>query len=369
MPSIGNIVVKRIIERKLLPPVSKPIVKGPTFPLVIAPEIVSPPQGIILPGGKGALPGGIKSVIKGITQSVIVGAGSVTRTKVSGVVGISYTQLSYTSLSYTLIGAQITKSLSQSITITEPLTVQRSKKRILSDSDGTEMSESTTIQRVKTRALTETSTIQPGSVLAEKIRGARRELVETENISDTVIAVKESKRTLVQNDALDDNVAIILPGIRMSLIENVPIVEDLDFEKTHAGAVNITKSLSDSTTISDSHVRRVTNVRSVAAETISITESVVKELAAHVSFTSSYTDLSYTSATRAEKSLTENVDESHTLRMALTKNRSITETVIVSEDLTLTIILPTGDIVLITDEVIRIVGKARGLSQSVSIIG
>ena len=368
MPSIGNIVVKREKLHKLLPPVSAPIVKGPTFPVVIAPEIVSPPQSMILPGGKGALPGGIKSVIRGITQSVIVAAGSVTRIKISGIVGISYTQTSFTFTSYTIGGAVLTKSLTENISITEPLTVRRAKTRRLSDSDATEISESTTIERVKARALTETSTIGAGVLHGEVTTGIARELVETQNISDTVVAVKETKRTLLESDALDDNVAIILPGVRMSLVETVPIVEDLDFELTHAGGVNITKSLSDSTTISDSQSRALTNVRTLATQTVSISESLTKEITAKVSFTSSYTDLSYTSATRPEKSIIELVEESHTVRISLTKKRSITDIVIISEQLTITTQI-TGDNVLVTDQVIRQVTKDRGLSQSVTIIG
>jgi hypothetical protein len=369
MPSIGNIVVKRIIERKLLPPVSLPIIKGPTFPVVIAPEIVSPPQGIILPGGKGAAH--FKEVVQGISQNVIVGGGSVTRTKVSGVVGVSYTQLSYTSMSYTLLGAQVTKSLSDTLTITEPLAVKRVKGRsIFEDApELTELSSTLDIGRTKARALAQTEAITD---LIEGLvtTGVFKELSETVSVSDSVVAVKESKRTLVQSDALDDNVAIILPGVRMTLTETIAVLEDLDFELTHAGGVNITKSLSDSTTISDSQSRALTNVRTLATQTVSIGESLTKEITAKVSFTSSYTDISYTSATRPEKSLTEVVEESHTVRMALTKNRGVpTQTIIITEQLTITIPPPTGDNVLVSEQVIRQVIKARGISQSVTIIG
>ena len=55
--------------------------------------------------------------------------------------------------------------------------------------------------------------------------------------------------------------------------------------------------------------------------------------------------------------------------MALTKKRTIADTVIISEDLTITVPPPTGDNVLVTDQVTRTVGKDRGLSQSVTIIG
>lgn len=325
MPSIGNIVVKRVIGHKLIPPTSTPIVKGPAMAVQVAPEIVTTPLSIILPGGKGA--GQIKQSAHGISQTVVV-SDSVARVKVGGITGISFTQTSFTALSYTLLGAEVTKSLGDTINITEPLNVQRSKTRVIADSDLTEASETLTLQLVKARTLAaETITIAESLTIDTPIF---RDLIETETISDGVVAVKESKRTLLENDALDDNVAITLPGVRMTLTETVPILEDLDFEVTHPGGTNITKSLSDTTTISEADARVVTNTRTLATETVSISEDLIKTVRiSSTSFTSSFTDTSYAIyfESRVEKALEELTEESHTVRMVLTKNRGLSETV------------------------------------------
>ena len=127
MPSIGNIVVKRITEHRLLPPVYEPVVKGPTFTL----EQSQPVPHLVVPsliGAGGESPKPHKEAIKFITQNVIVGPGTVNRVKVSGIVGISYTQTSFTFTSYTIAGIAVTKALSDTTTITEPLSVRRIKE-------------------------------------------------------------------------------------------------------------------------------------------------------------------------------------------------------------------------------------------------
>jgi hypothetical protein len=327
VPSIGNIVVKREILHKLLPPVSAPIVKGPSMAVQVAPEIVTSPLSMMPPGGKGG--GRIKEVHNAIFQSVAV-SDSVTRVKTIGLVGKSFTQARFTTTGYTVLGAAITKSLAtETITISEPLAVQRSKSRVLADSDLTEASESTTLQLAKARTLT-TETITIGDNVTTQTP-IFRDLIETETISDgVVVAVKESKRTLVENDALDDNVAITLPGIRMTLVEDVPILEDLDFEVTHPGGVNITKSLGDTTTIGEANARVVANKRTLATETVTISEDVIKTVRIQTtSFTDSFTTTSYAIyfESRVEKSLEELTEESHTVRMVLTKARGLSDTV------------------------------------------
>jgi hypothetical protein len=107
MPSIGNIVVKRIIEHKLLPPVYEPIVKGPSVTLEQSqpvPHLVTPS----LIGAGGESPKAHKEVLKFISQTVALSE-SINRVKVSGVVGISYTQTSFTFESYTIAGVALTK--------------------------------------------------------------------------------------------------------------------------------------------------------------------------------------------------------------------------------------------------------------------
>ena len=393
MPSIGNIVVKRIIEHKLLPPVSIPIIKGPTFPVVIAPEIVSPPYGIILPGGKGALPGGIKSVIRGITQSVVVGAGSVTRVKVSGVVGISYTQLDYTSLSYTLLGAQVSKALSQTITISEPLAVRRVKGRsIFEDSpELTELSFSLNNERTKTRALAVQSNVIADLVESVVTTGVFKSLTESTTVSDSVAAQTTKTRALAtQTVPIDESLVMVLEetesytgdsytnlsyvvGISetRSLTETVAISDLLEGLVTYAIGQHKTRALTENISISEGVIATRTTKARLVTETVPITEAIIKVITlTRTSFSATrFTITGYTARLRNVKTLNEVVEESHTVRMALTKKRTIADTVIISEDLTITVPPPTGDNVLVTDQVTRTVGKDRGLSQSVTIIG
>jgi hypothetical protein len=348
MPSIGNIVVKREKLHKLLPPVIKPIVKGPSFPVLIAPEIVSPPQGIILPGGKGAA--GRKEVWRGITQTVIVGAGSVTRIKVSGVVGVSYTQLSYTSLSYTLIGVEITKALSDTLTITEPLAVQRVKGRsIFEDSpELTELSFTLDIARTKARALTQTELITD-LVQTVVTTGAFKELTETVTVSDSVTARTTKRRALAtQTVPISESVVILLAeetesytgdsftnasyvvGIsaRKSLTETVAISDLLEGEVTYLVGVHKTKTLTQSITISEGVVAATTKARLVS-ESVPVTENVTKLTSVvRTSFSGlRFTNTGYTARVRNVKTINETTEESHTVRIALTKNRAISETV------------------------------------------
>ena len=401
MPSIGNVVVKRVIKHKLLPPVYERIVKGPTHVLEQSqpiPHLVTP--SIIGAGGESPKPH--REVFKFITQSLAIND-AVVKIKTSGVVGISYTQTSFTFESYTISGNAVTKALAtQSTTITELLTVRKATKRLLIETAATQLSETTTIRRTKTRALAETRSISDSvSVAAPTLRT----LVETQPLSDSVVAVKTKARALVQTTATDDNVAMLLPGIRMNLIETIAILEDLQAEVTHAGGTNIFKSLSESITLSELIAKALRKYRSIA-ETIALADNVIKLIVTtRKSFTSSFTPISFTSTARAEKILTESVGESHTLRMALTKFRSvpiqsvsitesvnaivtegraadivpITEEVVrsvgTSKQLGDTIIVSDSvtsgraDVVVISDGVVRVVGRNRSITQSVTIIG
>jgi hypothetical protein len=110
----------------------------------------------------------------------------------------------------------------------------------------------------------------------------------------------------------------------------VPILEDLDFEVTHPGGVNITKSLGDTTTIGEANARVVANKRTLATETVTISEDVIKTVRIQTtSFTDSFTTTSYAIyfESRVEKSLEELTEESHTVRMVLTKARGLSDTV------------------------------------------
>jgi hypothetical protein len=348
MPSIGNIVVKREKLHKLLPPVTKPIVKGPTFPLLQAPEIVSPPQGIILPGGKGAA--GAKEVWRGITQTVVVGPGIVTRTKVSGLVGISYTQLSYTVMSYTLLGAQVTKSLSDTLTISEPLAVQRVKGRsIFEDSpELTELSFTLNNERTKSRTLAAQTNVIIDLVQTVVTTGAFKELTETLTVSDSVTAQTTKRRALAtQSVPVSESVIIFreetesytgdsftnasyVVGIsaRRSLTETVAISDLVEAEVSYLIGVHKTKTLTQNVSISEGVVASITKARLVS-ETVPVIENLTKLTSVvRTSFSGlRFTNTGYTARVRNVKTINETTEESHTVRIALTKNRAISESV------------------------------------------
>ena len=95
MPSIGNIVVKKIAEHKLVPPTYEPIVKHAVQQVVTELQRIHHALPSLI-GAGGQSPKPHKEVFKTISQTVVIGAGSVNRIKTAGVVGHSYTQASFT---------------------------------------------------------------------------------------------------------------------------------------------------------------------------------------------------------------------------------------------------------------------------------
>lgn len=404
MPSIGNIVVKRIIEHKLLPPVYEAITKGPTFALEQWQAIrhLIPPS---LLGAGGESPKPHKEVFKFITQSVTISAGTVNRVKVSGVVGISYTQTSFTFESYTIApGVVAIKTLSDTLTITEPLTVRRSKSRRLApEIDLAELSHTMSVRRTKGRAIPDTTIISE-SVSASVTTQTQQTLTETTLLTELLTKLKESKRLHVDTVSESGSVNRTLPGITKTVSESVSVSDGLTFEVTHVGGINITKTLSDSIDLSETITRQSTTVRTVL-ESIALADNVVQLIITVRSYSNSFSLTSYTSSFRPRRTITETVQESHTVRMALTKRRSVPlqsvniteavsaivtrgraadivpvsdeverfvgrskvlgDTVIISDLLTLT----QADIVTLSDQVTRVVTRNRGLSQSVTIVG
>lgn len=322
MPSIGNIVVKRIIEHKLLPPVFEPIVRGPALAVQQIADVARHIVGLIPPGGKGA--GQRKESAHGLSQNIVV-SDSVTRVRVQGTTGISFTQTSFTALSYTLIGVAVTKTLSDTLTISEPLSVRRAKTRVIADSDATETSETLDIVKTKTRALVETANI------SENVTGIPQThilqtLSETASITEGIATFKESKRLQTETVSESGDVTLTLPGIVKTLSETVSISEGVVFEITHPGGTNITKTLNETTPISDAMDRQSGLIRALA-QAITISENLVKLVTTRTSWTDSFTLTSYTTAVRAEAALTETTEESHTVRIVMTKNRGLTESI------------------------------------------
>jgi hypothetical protein len=367
MPSIGNIVVKRIIEHKLLPPVYEPIVKGPTFSLQQSqpvPHLVAP--SIVGAGGESPKPH--KEVFKFISQSVAVSAGTVSRVKVSGVVGISYTQTSFTFTSYTIAGIAVIKTLSQTITITEPLSVRRSKTRRLSpEIDLAELSHTLQVARTKKRAISETRVISE-TVTRSVTTQRQKTITEINTIAESVTKIKQSKRLQVETVTESGSVAVSLPGISKTLTESISVSDALVFEVTRAGGINITKALSDTISISESITRRIA-FRRTLSQSIALAESLSKIILTRRSYSRSFTLISYTSVARPEKSLIEVTGESHTLRMALTKKRNVpAQSVSLSEQVTAIVTRArVADIVPVTDEVERSVGRSKVLGDSIII--
>jgi hypothetical protein len=370
MPSIGNIVVKRISENRLLPPVSAPIVKGPSVQVLQEAQIVhhAPPS---LMGAGGESPKPHKEVFKFISQSVVVGAGTVNRIKTAGVVGHSYTQTSFTFESYTLVaGAVRSKTLTENISITEPLAVQRVKtRRIFEDApELTELSTTLNIERTKARALVQTEPIDETlTVLPHTI--VRQTLTETNDITGSVTTVKEVKRSRVESISESGDVAMTLPGVKLSLIETEEISDSVVKEITYAVG-HIATELIEDVSITDAVVPTITKTRA-AVETIDLADNLTGLVTTGItSYTfTSFTSQSYTIFTelRTEKVLDETVGESHTVRTQTTKNRSaITETTEIIDSVTGERRSPND--VIVTDEVVMKVGRGRRLTENVDII-
>ena len=91
MPNIGNIVVKRISQHRLLPPVYEPIVKHAVLQVVTEVQRIHHALPSLI-GAGGQSPKPHKEVFKFITQSVSIAPGAVNRIITRGVVGHSYTQ-------------------------------------------------------------------------------------------------------------------------------------------------------------------------------------------------------------------------------------------------------------------------------------
>jgi hypothetical protein len=329
MPSIGNIVVKRIIEHKLLPPVLEPIVKGVTLATEQVADIVHHAPLSLL--GAGGTTFTHKQSVHSMSQSVVV-SDSVTKVKTGGVTGLSYTQTSFTALSYTLIGVAITKGLTENITVgagTATRLVTKTRSILVSDFEAQEISQTLSIQRGKTRALAETDVISE-AVVAVPQTNVRQTLSETNVISESIATFKESKRLQTETVSESGDVSLTLPGIVKTLSETVEISEGVVFEVTHVGGNNVVKTLSETVDITEDTTRQSTLSRAFT-ETITIGETVTKLITTQItSYTpTSYTELSYMAVIRSSQQLTEIVEESHTVRLMMTKARGITESVTV----------------------------------------
>jgi hypothetical protein len=370
MPSIGNIVVKRIIEHKLLPPVYEPVVKGPTFALEQSqpvPHLIAP--SLVAAGGQSPKPH--KEVVKFISQTVVVAPGTVNRIKTSGVVGHSYTQTSFTFESYTLIaGAPKSKTLTENISITEPLAVQRVKKRRLFEDSPqlTELSATLTIERTKARALAQTAIIGESLTLITQTKISQT-LTETNDISESLTKVKDSKRSRTDTVSESGDVAITLPGVKLSLTETEEISDSVVREITYAIG-HIANELIEDVSINEAVTATITKTRA-AVETVELADNLTGLLTTGIT---SYTYTSFTSQSyriftelRGERLLEETVDESHTVRTQMTKNRSASETTQIIDSVEGEWRSPND--VIVRDEVTMEVGRGRRLTENVDITG
>jgi hypothetical protein len=323
-------------------------------------------------GAGGQSPKAHKEVFKTISQTVSVGAGAVNRTITTGVVGHSYTQASFTFDSYTLVaGAVRVKTLTENISITEPLAVQRVKKRRLFEDSPqlTELSHTVTIERTKARALTQTEIIDETlTVLPHTI--VRQTLTETNDITESVTTVKEVKRSRVETVGESGDVAITLPGVKLSLTETEEISDSVVRQITYAIG-HIANQLIEDVSISDAVIATITKTRA-ALETVPLADNLTGVVTTGIT---SYTYTSFTSQSyriftelRGERLLEETVGESHTVRTQMTKNRSVPlQTTEIIDSITGERRSPND--VIITDEVVMKVGRGRRLTENVDVIG
>ena len=117
-------------------------------------------------------------------------------------------------ISYTLVaGAARTKTLTENISITEPLAVQRVKtRRIFEDSPQlTELSATLTIERTKARALAQTNLIGETLTVIPQTKISQT-LTETNDITETVTTLKEVKRSRSDTVSESGDVAITVTG-------------------------------------------------------------------------------------------------------------------------------------------------------------
>lgn len=334
MVSIGKIRIRRIIDHHLLPPTYEAVVKGPAFGAQVSQPILKHPLiSTVLPGSGGGVSVSHKSVAVFITQNVAV-SDSVNRVVTPGVLGISYTQTSFTFESYTVAGTALAKSLTENISITEPLSVQRSKTRVLFDEvpDNSESSETTTIERGKTRALAETTTITE-SLTVET--GIQKTLIESPAISDSVAIQVQKRRALPAEDVgIEDIITRVRPTIDLALAETETITDSVNITVIKATGTHVTKGLTENVVIAENAVFQSAITRALATELVPVTETVEKTVTVlYVSYSNlSYTSLSYSATDttrRLEKTIIETEEESHTVRISTTKNRGLTETTVI----------------------------------------
>jgi hypothetical protein len=334
MVVIGKIKISREIKKRLLPPVYEPVVKGPTFTPVVEAPLFSHAPPTLMQGGGGApgAPGG-KAVHVVINEAVTVGAGSVARTVTLGTVGISYTSTSFTLDSFTVVVGVITKALSETVTITEPLSVTRSKTRVLFEEvpDNSESSDTVTIETTKVRAISETVDITE-SVEQRVATKISKQIADTVDIIEAATTYKAANRALATETVEEsDDVGFVSPTLLRTLSETEEISDSVAIEITYASG-HIFRELIENTTVSDSASVRVTKVRALATETIATAEIVSRETTTlFVSYmTTSFTSLSYTATEtvrRVEKLLLESEEISDTVRIETTKARGLVETV------------------------------------------
>jgi hypothetical protein len=336
MVVIGKIKISREIKKRLLPPVYEPIVKGPTFTPVVEAPLYSHAPPTLMPGGGGGAggPPGAKAVHVVLSESVTVGGGSVNRTVTlgPGVGPTSYTSLSYTFSSYTIAGVSATKTLVETVDITEPLSVQRAKTRVLFDvvPDNSESSETVNIQTTKARALAETDAIAELLTLETTIA---KSLIETDAISEAVAIQHEKRRVLAAEDVgIEDILERARPTILAPLEDTEIITDAVAITVTYATGTHVTKSLTETETIADAVTAVKAKTRALEAETITVLESLTKETTTQfVSFTAtSFTTISFTTegeARRVERAIVETEEISDAVRIQTSKNRGLTEIV------------------------------------------
>ena len=161
-----------------------------------------------------------------------------------------------------------------------------------------------------------------------------------------------------------------MPGVKLSLTETEEISDSIVREITYAIG-HIANELIEDIAITETVTPTITKTRAFV-ETIDLADNLTGLLTTGIT---SYTYTSFTSQSyriftelRGERLLQETVDESHTVRTQMTKNRSVpTQTTEIIDSVTGERRSPND--VIITDEVTFAVGRGRRLTENVDIIG
>lgn len=257
-------------------------------------------------------------------------------------------------------GQNITKSLSETIAVSESLT--RIAGKIRTRSETVTISESLTRIKGSNRAISQTVTVSDAVV---RVKGIVRAISQTIGISETVARLAGKIRALSQTVAISESLTRIKSAFR-SLTNSITAVDSTPtFQK---GKV---RTLSDTIAVSDSLARMLGQIRALS-QTVAVSESLtrIKSTFRSLSETVTVSDSAVGLKIRAVlKSLSETVAVSDAVARMAGKIRTVSQTVGVSDALTRLAAKSRSlaETVAVSDAVTRTKGIVRPLAQTVTI--